>query len=192
MTDTTHRNHADDQQYVSANIVTPNPNDPKVYCFENIAAFGGASGSPQAANQVEYVRVWLPKGRVITKMRTNIVSGANGTRQLSMGIYDQATPTSITGTPNNRVATTGANTPPNATTGFYDVALSASYTVPNSGFYWLAISADNGTMAFMLSVVYRAGFINRREETPGAFGLPATAGATTQPQSALLFLAAVE
>lgn len=169
-----------------------NPNDPYVYIYGDFSVFGGTSGSPQNANEIQYTRVWLPKGRVITKMRTFIVSGANGTRQIQFGLYDQATPTSITGTPNSKVASTAATAVPNATTGYYDVSLSASYTVANSGFYWLAIQFDNSAIVTALSVVYRANTVNRREETPGTFTLSATAGATTQPQSAIILCAAVE
>lgn len=262
MTDTRHLNHADDQQYVSANILTPNPNDPQTYCYDRIALYYN-SGSPAGANETQYTRVWLPKNRVITKMRTNVVSGANGTRQLVMGIYAQANQTnraaqaattiavgsngvalptgtinvaSITGFPTSgtvfvttasgvqtvaytglgassftgctggvgtmstggavstrsRVATTGNTTVPNATTGEYDINLTSSYTTTYSGFYWLAISPDNSTMAFLLSEVFRAGTINRNEETPGAFGLQALAGTTTNPQSAVVLALAVE
>lgn len=169
-----------------------NPNDPYVYTFENASAFGGIKGSPQGPNEVQYVRVWLPAGRVIAKMRTFIVSGADGVRRLQFAIYDQAVPGSIAGTPRNEVASTAANTPPVATTGFYDVNLSATYTVPTAGFYWLAIQTDNVVMAFSISVTYRAATVNRREETPGSFALPATAGMTTQPLSAIIYVAAVE
>lgn len=179
--------------YFRANLTTPNPNDPTVYCYDTVANYPN-TGSPQTTNQVQYTRVWLSKGRVLTKMRTYITSGANGTRQIELGIYDQATPTSITGVPNNRVASTAANTPPNATTGVYDVSLSSPYTVANSGFYWLAIQADNGAMAFAISATYRAAWNNsgRREESPGSFALPNPANATTTPSSAVLFNAAVE
>lgn len=163
-----------------------------VYSFGAYRDYAGANGAPQGTNEVQYVRCWLVAGATITKMRTHITSGANGSRQISMGIYDQSSPTSDTGTPNSRVATTGANVPPNATTGIYDVNLTSSYAVTTTGWYWLAIQCDNTTMAFLLSATYRANTVPRREETPGVFGLPASAGATTQPQSAALYCAAVE
>lgn len=169
-----------------------NPDDPYVRTLGNNAIYGGTQGSPQNTNEVQYTRVYLTRGRVYTKMRVFFVSGANGTRQIQFGIYDQATAASPTGTPNNKVANTAANTPANATTGYYDVSLSSSYTVPISGFYWFAFQCDNGTMSFALSDVKRAGFSNRREETPGGFTLPSTAGATTQPQSAIIYISAVE
>ena len=56
------------------------------------------------------------------------------------------------------------------------VALSSSYLVTASGFYWLAVQVDNGIMAFTVSVTFRADSIKRREETTGGFALPATAG----------------
>jgi len=168
-----------------------NPGDPLTYSFENVSLYD-ATGSPQAANEIQYTRVWLPKDRTLTTMRTHITSGANGTRQIQFAVYDQATPTSVTGTPNTRVATTAANTPPNLTTGQYDVALSSSYLVTASGFYWLAVQVDNGIMAFTVSVTFRADSIKRREETTGGFALPATAGTTTSPQSAIIYVSAVE
>lgn len=189
-----HADPADDSDGVSRQFYYTehaNPGDPLTYSFENVSLYD-ATGSPQGTNEIQYTRVWLPKDRVIAKMRTHITSGANGTRQIQFGIYDQATPTSVTGTPNNRVATTAADTPPNATTGQYDVSLTGTYTVTTSGFYWLAHQADNGVMAFIVSVTFRADSIKRREETTGGFALPATAGATTSPQSAVIYAAAVE
>lgn len=242
---------------------TSTPNDPYTYTYENISLYD-AQGSPQAANEIQYVRVWLPAGRVITKMRTYIQSGANGARQIQAGIYRQAVPTAITGPAATTIAagsngvslptgtinvasttgfpssgtifvttgagtqtvaytgvsggnqftgctggtgamatggavstlvldkSTAANTVPNATTLYYDVSLSASYTVPSSGFYWLAFQVDNGTMAFLISATFRADSVKRREETPVTFALPTLAGATTSPQSAVLLVMAVE
>lgn len=176
--------------YLRTDLAIPNPNDPKVYTFGTVGLY--TTNGSLAVNEVDYMRVWLSKGRVITKMRTFIVSGANGTRQMQFGIYDQSSPTSVTGTPNSKVASTAADTPPNATTGYRDVTLSASYTVPTSGFYWLAIQADNTGLKYAITTTYEAGFANRREETPGGFTLPTTAGTTTQPKSSLVYVAAVE
>lgn len=170
--------------------VSANPNDPYVYTYDNSANYPNSGAF--TTREIDYMRVWLPKGRTITKMRTFITGGANGTRQIQFGIYDQSSPTSISGTPNNKVASTAADTPPNTFTGVRDVNLTSSYLVPTSGFYWLAIQADNNGITAAISAVYRAGYANRREETPGTFTLPATAGATTQPQSAIVFVAAVE
>jgi hypothetical protein len=168
-----------------------NPGDPLTYSLENVSLYN-ASGSPTTANDIQYTRVWLPKGRTITTMRTHITSGANGTRQIQFAIYDQATPASVTGVPNAKVATTAADTPPNATTGQYDVALTSSYLVPTSGFYWLALQSDSNAMNFTISSVFRANSIKRREEASGAFTLPATAGTLTNPQSAVAYVSAVE
>jgi len=151
------------------------------------------SGSPQAANEVQYVRVWITDTMTITAMRARIFNGANGVRQIRMGIYNQATPTSNTGTPNTRVAQTAADTPPSGFTGARDVTLTASYSPPTTGWHWLALQADNARMSFILSEgVYRVNQSPRREENPGVFGLPATAGATTQPQSAVIYSTALE
>jgi hypothetical protein len=169
-----------------------NPNDPYVYTFENASAFGGCSGSPVTPNEVQYVRVWLVGGRTITKMRTFIVSGADGVNRLQFAIYSQMTPESISGAPNAQVAATAANTPTSGTTGLYDVPLVTPYVVPASGFYWLAVQTDNDVMAFTVSVTYRAGSVNRLEEAMGSFALPSPAGVTTQPQSAIIYVAAVE
>lgn len=167
-----------------------NPNDPYTYAYDRVANY--PNSGPFSTREVDYMRVWLPKGRVITKMRCFITGGANAVRQIQFGIYDQASPTLTTGVPNNRVAVTAADTPPNAFTGFRDVNLTASYTVPTSGFYWLAIQADNNAITIALSATYRPGFANRREETPVTFALPNPAGSTTQPQSAIIYVAAVE
>lgn len=150
------------------------------------------TGSPQAANEVQYTRVWLEVGQVITGARTFITSGANGVRQVTMALFDQATPTSNSGAPNNRVATTGPTTPANAFTGYYSASFSVAYTVTATGFYWVAIQTDSGTLAFAITDAYPADFLPRREEAPGSFTMPATAGTLTNPSSAAIFCAAVE
>ncbi|MCC6752063.1 MAG: hypothetical protein IT371_30705 [Deltaproteobacteria bacterium] len=176
----------------TAQVVSLRLDDANVYSFGQFNTEYRSSGSPQAANEVQYTRVWLFAGRTIATMRTFVTAGADGVRQIQFGIYDQATPTSDSGTPNNRVANTAADTPPAAFTGVRSVALSASYSVPTTGWYWLAIQANNAAMSFLISDVFRANSVNRREENPGVFTLPATAGATTQPQSAALYCAAAE
>jgi len=163
-----------------------------VHSFGPFSDYTGLQGSPQAANEIQYMRVWLRAGITITSMRTFITGGADGVRQIQFAIYDQVTPTSDSQGPNNRVATTAADTPPGAFTGVRTVALTAPYAVTTTGWYHLAIQVSSGAVVFLMSVTHRAGTIPRREETPGGFTLPATAGVTTQPQSAALYCAAVE
>ena len=162
------------------------------HSYGSLRDHAGASGSPQSANEVQYTRVWLDAGITITSMRTFITAGANAARQIQFGLYSQATPASNTGVPVTRVALTAADTPPAAFTGLRDVALTVAYLVPTAGWYWVALQVDNATMAFLISGVYRASSATRSEENPGVFTLPSPAGATTQPQSAALYAAALE
>jgi len=179
----------DASNHFSVDNIPPNPYDDGAYA---LYVDYHSSGSPAAADEVQYTRVWLSEGVTIATMRTHIRGGANGVRQLRMAIYDQAVPLSNTGTPNNQVAVTLADTPPGAFTGERNVALTAPYVVTTSGWYWLALQVDSGALSFLVSPSFPAGSISRREENPGSFTLPATAGATTQPASAVMFVAAVE
>jgi len=173
---------------ITVNQSIPNPYDTGVYA---LYVDYTASGSPAAANEVQYTRIWLSAGVTITKMRTHIRGGANGVRQFKMALFSQAAPTSNTGTPNIQVATTLADAPPGAFTGQREVSLT-SYLVPTSGWYWTALQVDNPTLSFLVSVSYPATSVQRREENPGVFTMPSPAGVTTQPASAVLFIAAVE
>ncbi len=166
--------------------------DQGTYALGRLIDYTGAQGSPQAAFEVQYTRVWLVAGTDLVTMRTFITGGANGARRIRMGVYDQADPTDPTDVPQNLVADTGNNTPPAAFTGKRDVTLSALYTVPASGWYWLALQVESGALVFLLSDTWRADSAPRREENPGSLGLPAGAGATTSPQSAALYCAAME
>lgn len=170
-----------------------NPNDIGVHCLGDLMYYP-SGGSPQSTNEVQYTRVYLTAGIVITSMRVYIFSGANGARQLQLGVYDQATPSSSSGVPNNQVASTAADAPGAGVNGsFRTIALGSSYTVPTTGYYWLALQCDNGVMQFAISNIFRAGYLPRRTNTPGTFNLPSPgAGATTNPSSAVIFAAAVE
>lgn len=163
-----------------------------VHSFGPFRDYSGAQGSPQSANEIQYMRVWLRAGVTITSMRTFIAGGADGVRQIQFGIYDQTAPTTDGLGPNNRVANTASDTPPNLFTGVRDVVLTSAYLVPTTGWYHFALQASSAAMLFLLSDTHRAGTIPRREETPGGFMLPSPAGATTQPQSAALYCAGVE
>lgn len=176
----------------AARIASSAVDDTNVHSMVSIHEHAGNAGSPQAANEIQYTRVWLRAGITISAMRTFITAGANGVRQIQLALYDQVTPTANNGIPNNQVATTAADTPPIAFTGIRDVALTASYLIPASGWYWIAIQVDNAAMSFLISHVYRAGSVPRYEEASGVFTLPGTAGVITQPQSAALYAAAVE
>lgn len=174
-----------------SNVFTPNPNDKGTTTLGDLMAYP-SNGSPQSAGDIQYARVWLTKDRVISNMQTYINSGANGTRQIRLGLYDQATPTSNTGTPNNRVAQTAADTPPNATTGFRTVALTATYTVTASGYYWIAIITDSGAVNFAVSSTYRASYLPVRRESGTGVTLPSASGTLTNPSSAVIYAGALE
>lgn len=247
--------------YIEPNFDTPNPNNPLTYCFENISAYT-TLGAGAAGNQIDFMRVWLPANRTITKFRYYIVSGADSVIQAHIGLYDQASILSEIDVPNNRLVNL-SDTPPTGTTGFRDIACGATattitvasngvalptgtinvvstagfpasgnilvttntgvttvaytgvtgttftgctggtgtmatggsvstvgYTIPNTGFYWIALQATNTNLKFRITGTYAAGQVPRRERTVA--GLPNPAGATTAPASAVPLILAVE
>lgn len=111
------------------------------------------------ANVVQYVRVWLEAQLALTKMQTFISSGAGG--NVNLGIYDQATPTSNAGTPRNLLASVGLTAlagGDNAT--FKTINLLAPLTITTTGYYWLALVGDTGSVRYALSAGFRSAFFD--------------------------------
>jgi hypothetical protein len=151
-------------------------------------ASGGSS-----ASEIQYVRVFLFAGVTYDAMQVFQESGGAGTRDINLGIYDQATPGSTTGTPNNRVAETGSTATAGGDNGtFVEIALTSPYLIPTTGYYWLAIIPDSANLKFAVSSTYRADYIPVRRESGTAATLPASAGTLTNPSSAVIWVGAVE
>lgn len=144
------------------------------------------------AGGIQYIRLELHKGTV-SSMRTFIDSGGTGSRNIRMGIYDQVDPESEAGIPNNRVAQTNSVGTAGANGSFITEALiGGDYTVPVTGFYWLAIISDATPLKFAVTATHRADFLSVRHESGTGTTLPATAGTLSNPVNALIYLAAIK
>jgi hypothetical protein len=153
----------------------------------------GASGGV-TVGEVQYTQIYLSAATVITKMRVYIDAGGNTGRNVRLGIYSQTDPTNKNGLPVTRVAQTGSTTTNGANGTFLSPLLLVSYSVPTSGYYWVAFVTDNSaSLKFSVTpTVYRAGFLPLRRETGSGVNLPATAGVLTNPSSSVVYASAVE
>jgi hypothetical protein len=154
----------------------------------NYTSSGGISTST-----VQYVRVFLTAGTVLTKMTTFYRTGGAAGRTIRLGIYDQAVPTSLTGVPVNRVATTAstdsaawvANT-------WIEAALTVSYTVPTTGFYWFAMIQSAGQLSWSVTPSFPPNQLPLYFEASAGNTLPAVAGTLTTGYSAVAICGGVE
>jgi hypothetical protein len=151
------------------------------------------SGGNVTSGTVFYLRLKLSDGLVISHMRTFIDSGGSASRNLRMGLYSQTDPASASGVPNTRVAQTASVSTGGDDGTFKTVVLDGgNYTIPSTGFYWVAIVSDSTSLKFAVSAVARADFLPVRQEAGTGTTLPATTGTLTNPVSSVLYLAAVE
>jgi len=159
--------------------------------------FGTLLDYPSAGNvsagTVFFLRLKISAGVVLANMRTFIDSGGTASRNLRMGIYDQTDPADPTLGPNARVTQTDPDDTAGDSGTFKTMPLlGGDYTVPVTGFYWLAIVSDSTSLKFAVSAAVRANFLPVRQETSTGTTLPATTGVLTNPVSSVLYLAAVE
>lgn len=151
------------------------------------------SSGGSSASEIQYCRVFLFAGTTYDAIQVFQTSGGAGSRNINLGIYDQATPGSTTGTPNSRVAETGSTATASGDNGsFVEIALLSAYTVPTTGYYWLAIIPDSANLKFAVSATFRADYLPCRRESGTGATLPASAGTLTNPSSALIWIGAVE
>lgn len=151
-----------------------------------------SSGGP-SASEIQYARVFLTAGQVYDRMKYFQESGGNPTRNVNLGIYDQATPASPTGTPDTRVAETGSTATASGDNGTYvTVNLTTPYTVTTTGFYWLSIISDSVSVKYAVSLTYRQNFLPTRREAGTGSTLPATTGTLTNASSAVIYVALLE
>jgi hypothetical protein len=148
------------------------------------------TGSP-SANTVFYTRVPFDAGEVINSMRIYVDAGASAAKFVTMGIYSQVTPSSTSGTPSSRVAAT-ASSAGSVLNAVKTVALTSPYTVPTTGFYWLALVLSSSSLGLAVSDTYAPNFIPFYEQSVGSYALPATASGLTNPGGSIPYLSAVE
>jgi hypothetical protein len=154
------------------------------------------------ASEIQYSRVFLPAGIELTEGVTFIDTLGSAIRNVRMGLYAQADPTDIFGLPVTRVAQSNETpTGPGLDGSYLQLAFTdaptggsgspVSYTVPDTGYYWIALVSDNNVTKLATSLVYREEYLPARREISTDTTLPAAAGTLTNPSSAVA-LAIVE
>lgn len=159
--------------------------------------FGTLLDYPAAGNsssgEIQYVRLKLSQGLVLSDTRTFIDSGGSGSRNIRMGLYSQTTPGDSAGDPVTRVAQTNAVSTAGANGTFITEAfIGGDFTIPTTGFYWLALITDSPSLKFAVSATHRADFLSTRHEAGTGTTLPATSGSITNPVSAVIYVAGIE
>lgn len=141
--------------------------------------------------EVQYTRVWMTAGLALDRMRVYVDSGASGSRYVRMGLYNQSNPLNSDLGPNSRVAETASGAPTTNQT-FYTANLTSSYTVPTTGYYWLAMITDSRLLRFAMTAVHRANFLPVRRESSTGTVLPTTTGTLANVESSVVYVAALE
>lgn len=164
------------------------------------SAYRLAGGSQSGL--IQYVQVTLVDGDIFDRMQTFIENSGLASREVRMGIYDQADPSDPMGVPRNLIAQTnsvGTGVPDGT---FIDLSLvdtlvpggsgaPQDFEVPATGFYWLAFVTDSATLRFAVTETFRANYLDRREESGTGTTLPATASGLSNPVSSVIFQAAM-
>jgi len=149
---------------------------PGHHSLGDILRYGPEGGLTSSV--IQYTRIFLTSGTITDRMETFISSGGLATRSFRLGLYDQATPLAVAGTPNNLVASIPATPTGGISNAYVKVNLSGGpYTAPGDGYYWVALVADSAALKFPVTPqVYRVGFLAQQyyESTTGT-ALPATA-----------------
>ena len=156
----------------------------------SLLLYSGTGGN--TSGEIQYTRVWLIAGTILSSMETYISSGGNGSRDVRYGLYSQADPLSEAGVPVTRVAQTAASPTTGGSGTFFNLPLTAPYTVGATGYYWLATIQDSSAISFVTTASMQAGFLPVRRENGATTVLPVTAGALSNPTSAVIFVAGVE
>ncbi len=138
-------------------------------------------GSWDKASQIQYVRVFLAAGVEITSCE--IFQGKGSGSNIRIGIYSQSDPgegdhRQAAGQPQTRVAQTAATTlVVGNDLSFVSIALSSSYTVPTTGYYWIAmISTLTGLEVPTTQNMVYGQFVPRYTEQGSGTTLPSSAG----------------
>jgi hypothetical protein len=158
--------------------------------FGSLLDYPNSGGT--AAGEIQYVRVSLVGGTIFSGMQTFLDGGGNPSRNIRFALYDQADPDDDSLGPSTRLTQTAQI--PTTGNGFIGANfIGGNYTIVATGFYWLAVVQDSPVISYAVTDSVRANFLPVAREDPGSTAdLPATAGITTNPVSALIFVALVE
>ena len=158
--------------------------------FGELSAYPN-KGKSSSASEIQYMQIWILENTEISTMETFIVQGA-ASNNIRMGIYDQATPADLNGIPVDRVAQTNSKLLVGGDNGtFVTEALISNFTIPTTGYYWMALIVDSLTPQFAVTPSFRADYLPRREEVGTGTVLPAIAGTLTNPVSSAIYCAGI-
>lgn len=187
---------------VDPSVTASSKEAPRTHFFGTLLDYPSAGG--HADGEIQYTRLFLIAGMIIDQMMTFIAGGGTGTRFVRLGLYDQTDPQDPTLGPDARIAQTDSEDTLGDNDTFKNMdltdavtggsGLATTWTVPVSGFYWLAVIQDSSVIDFAVTAVaYRVDFLPRREEDVGTgTTLPASVGAVTNPTSAVALVAVLE
>ncbi|MHA2063658.1 MAG: hypothetical protein ACXABY_04660 [Candidatus Thorarchaeota archaeon] len=171
------------------------PNAPlERFLGQNLLLYG-LNGNFQSNDDICYARIRLPEGAVVTSMRTYVgaLGGGPGSgKNIRMGIYDQSDIEDATLGPDSRVAQTALIPLAGLDMQYHTVALEGGdYTVPKTGWYWLALTSTSASTDFRSTNTAPAGFWPVQEESGSNGDLPTSASASAI-ETAVMYVAAVE
>jgi len=145
-----------------------------------------------SALEVQYARVWLPKNKTIDRMQCLVTDVSGSSKQIILGIYTQVDSLNGNAEPSTKVAETAATIPSKGS--LTTISLATSYTTATTGYHWLAFlrSSAGGSFTLQQSQLFPANFLPVRRQSVGSFTLPTTPTSLTNPNSAIVYVAALE
>jgi len=178
--------------WVQTTNTIDNTDSPGLYLLGTSLGYSIAGGLP--SGEIQYTRIFLLAGLQISAVEVFVDSGGNANRSIRVGLYDQADPGDTQGDPVNRLAQSNSTPTGGVPDGtYFSLPLTSTYTVPESGFYWVAIVVDSASLKLIVTgAVYRENYAPVRRQSVAGATLPATAGSLTNPASAIAFAAATE
>jgi hypothetical protein len=150
------------------------------------------TGRVTPASEIQYCRVWLSGGVILDRIRVYISSGGAVGRNLRVGIYNQTTPLSDSEPPNAKVAESASTSTNGLGPGYVDISLTAPYSVPTAGYYWVAFISDSTAVQWLMTVTLPADSQVVRREAGASVTLPVTASGLSNPRSAVVYSSMVE
>jgi hypothetical protein len=103
--------------------------------WTNDPAITASQSTAQTPGVPNYQMVYLQQGQVISNITVVVVSGGTSISNSYLGLYNSTT----------QLAVTGAITTPFTSSGVVKTAFTSPYTVPSTGYYWVALLIGNGS-----------------------------------------------
>ena len=144
-------------------------------------------------SEIQYTKLWLLEGLVVDRMRVFVDAGGTPARHVRCGVYDQTDAGAEGLDPNAKLAETAETDTDGFNGAYLEMSLLSAWTVPKTGYYWLAVVIDSPAVDIRASSgSVPANFIPVRRESTTGTTLPATASTLTNPASPVAYVAALE